>query len=395
MTVTPIISWREAEFVKATTRALRVPSPAVADRAGRAGVHHPAPVPDREGVRREERVPDVVPHARLAPERSHRRTQRLTAAAASRWTSVSPTKSLSSRVRAAAWASPARGRWSRKGARCASAREARNVSRKRRSKWRPSRASRAWCSRCRPTCRTPAGVERVIDRTVETFGGVDILVNNVGKAGGADLLDTSDAEWQAAIDETLFPAIRASRLAVPLMRQRGGGVIVLIASIWGRESGGRMTYNAVKAAEISLGKALAQQLAPQNIRVNSVAPGRSCSRAARGIGASRPIPRASRIRQPRAAVRPLRPGRRGRGRRRIPRLAARQLGERRLRHGRRLPITIEYLAVLDPLSALRRQMHGATNVAMSSCPWRPPHVSKLAQAELADPRYRLIAELER
>jgi 3-oxoacyl-[acyl-carrier protein] reductase len=120
---------------------------------------------------------------------------------------------------------------------------------------------------------TPAGVERVIDRTVETFGGVDILVNNVGKAGGSDLLDTSDAEWQAAIDETLFPAIRASRLAVPLMRQRGGGVIVLIASIWGRESGGRMTYNAVKAAEISLGKALAQQLAPQNIRVNSVAPG--------------------------------------------------------------------------------------------------------------------------
>jgi len=120
---------------------------------------------------------------------------------------------------------------------------------------------------------TPAGVERLIERTVEAFGGLDILVNNVGRAGGTDLLDTSDAEWQAAIDETLFPAIRASRLAVPLMRQRGGGAIVLIASIWGRESGGRMTYNAVKAAEISLGKALAQQLAPLNIRVNSVAPG--------------------------------------------------------------------------------------------------------------------------
>ena len=120
---------------------------------------------------------------------------------------------------------------------------------------------------------TPAGVERLIDRTVETFGGLDILVNNVGRAGGTDLLDTSDAEWQAAIDETLFPAIRASRLAVPLMRERGGGAIVLIASIWGRESGGRMTYNVVKAAEISLGKALAQQLAPLNIRVNSIAPG--------------------------------------------------------------------------------------------------------------------------
>ena len=57
------------------------------------------------------------------------------------------------------------------------------------------------------------------------------------------------------------------------MKQRGGGAIVMIASIWGRESGGRMTYNAVKAAEISLAKAMAQQLAVDNIRVNSLAPG--------------------------------------------------------------------------------------------------------------------------
>jgi 3-oxoacyl-[acyl-carrier protein] reductase len=120
---------------------------------------------------------------------------------------------------------------------------------------------------------TREGVALVVERTVESFGGLDILVNNVGRAAGTDLLNTSDAEWQAAIDETLFPAIRASRLAVPHMKQRGGGAIIMIASIWGRESGGRMTYNAVKAAEISLAKALAQQLAPLNIRVNSVAPG--------------------------------------------------------------------------------------------------------------------------
>jgi 3-oxoacyl-[acyl-carrier protein] reductase len=120
---------------------------------------------------------------------------------------------------------------------------------------------------------TPAGVELVISRTVDAFGGIDILVNNVGRAGGSTLLETSDADWQAAIDETLFPAIRASRLAVPHMRARGGGVILIIASIYGREAGGRMTYNAVKAAEISLAKALAAQLAPMNIRVNSVAPG--------------------------------------------------------------------------------------------------------------------------
>ncbi len=70
-----------------------------------------------------------------------------------------------------------------------------------------------------------------------------------------------------------MPAIRASRLAVPIMRQRGGGVILMIASIFGREAGGRLTYNAVKAAEISLAKSLARELAEDNIRVNSVAPG--------------------------------------------------------------------------------------------------------------------------
>lgn len=120
---------------------------------------------------------------------------------------------------------------------------------------------------------TTEGVSLVVDRTIETFGGIDVLVNNVGRAAGAALLDTSDAEWQAAFDETLFPAIRASRLVVPHMKARGGGAIVNIASIYGREAGGRMTYNVVKAAEISLGKSLAQQLAPLNIRVNSVAPG--------------------------------------------------------------------------------------------------------------------------
>jgi 3-oxoacyl-[acyl-carrier protein] reductase len=117
------------------------------------------------------------------------------------------------------------------------------------------------------------GVQAVVDRTADAFGGIDILVNNVGLAAGGGLLDTTDAQWQEAIDQTLTPAVRASRLVVPHMQRRGGGSIVIIASIFGREAGGRMTYNAVKAAEISLAKSLAQQLAPSNIRVNSVSPG--------------------------------------------------------------------------------------------------------------------------
>ncbi len=120
---------------------------------------------------------------------------------------------------------------------------------------------------------TEKGVSDVIMRTVETFGGIDILVNNVGLARGGTIVDTTDSDWQEAFDQTLFPAVRASRQAIPHMWQRGGGAIVMIASIYGRESGGRMTYNAVKAAEISLAKSMAQQLARDNIRVNSVAPG--------------------------------------------------------------------------------------------------------------------------
>ncbi len=100
-----------------------------------------------------------------------------------------------------------------------------------------------------------------------------MLVNNVGLARGGSLLETTDEVWQEAVDQTLMPAVRASRLAVPHMQTRGGGSIIMIASVYGREAGGRMTYNAVKAAEISLAKSLAQQLAPMNIRVNSVSPG--------------------------------------------------------------------------------------------------------------------------
>src|SRR5262245_42502480 len=80
------------------------------------------------------------------------------------------------------------------------------------------------------------GVQRVIDRTVERFAGLDVLVNNVGLGRGGGLLETSDAEWQEAFDQTLLPAVRASRLAVPHMTRRGGGSIIIIASVFGPEA---------------------------------------------------------------------------------------------------------------------------------------------------------------
>ena len=184
-------------------------------------------------------------------------------------------------------------------------------------------------ARSPPTCRPLRAWRRSSIATVEAFGGLDILVNNVGLARGAGIVDTSDAEWQEAFDQTLFPAIRASRLAVPHMRRRGGGSIVMIASIWGRESGGRMTYNAVKAAEISLAKSMAQQLARDNIRVNSVAPGSISFPGGSWHRRQQEDPDGHRrFRGAGAAVRAVWPPRGGRGGRRVPRLAARELDQR-------------------------------------------------------------------
>ncbi len=124
---------------------------------------------------------------------------------------------------------------------------------------------------------TDAGVRAVVDAALAAFGGIDVLVNNVGGSTGSSFLETAVEEWQRAVDLNLTAAVRMSRLVVPHMRTRGGGAIVNIASIYGREWGGayvrRPTYIAAKAAEIAMSKALALELAPDGIRVNSVAPG--------------------------------------------------------------------------------------------------------------------------
>src|SRR5262245_61963078 len=119
---------------------------------------------------------------------------------------------------------------------------------------------------------TVDGIRTAVETAGSQFGRIDVLVNNVGLGRGGTLAETSDETWQEAFDQTLFPAIRASRAALPYLKQQHG-TIIIVSSIFGREAGGRMTYNAVKAAEISLTKSLAQQLAKDSVRVVSVAPG--------------------------------------------------------------------------------------------------------------------------
>ena len=117
------------------------------------------------------------------------------------------------------------------------------------------------------------GVEKVLSLARERFGGIDVLINNVGGSVWTPFVELSDEEWTRVFELSFFSAVRVSRAAIPLMKKQGGGAIVNISSIFGRETGGPVSYNAAKAALISLTANLAREVASLNIRVNSVAPG--------------------------------------------------------------------------------------------------------------------------
>lgn len=121
---------------------------------------------------------------------------------------------------------------------------------------------------------TAAGeADKVLQATLDRFGRIDVLVNNVGGARGDPTWAATDADWEHVLELNFLSAVRLTRLVIPQMQQQGGGRIIHIASIYGREWGGTTTYNASKAALISFSKTLARQLAKDNILVNAVAPG--------------------------------------------------------------------------------------------------------------------------
>jgi 3-oxoacyl-[acyl-carrier protein] reductase len=103
--------------------------------------------------------------------------------------------------------------------------------------------------------------------------GPDVLVNNVGGRAGSSWEDTGVAELDQAMSLNLYPAARLSLLALPAMRRRAWGRIVVISSIYGREAGGAPAYNAAKGAEISFTTSLSREVAADGVTVNCVAPG--------------------------------------------------------------------------------------------------------------------------
>ena len=123
---------------------------------------------------------------------------------------------------------------------------------------------------------TQAGAAEELIAAAAQRGGIDVLVNNVGGAtvrpGG--LASISDDEWQASWDLNLMGVVRPTRAALPEIERRGGGSIVIVSSISAYAPGpNTYDYCAAKAAVANFAKALSKELAPRNIRVNSVSPG--------------------------------------------------------------------------------------------------------------------------
>lgn len=115
---------------------------------------------------------------------------------------------------------------------------------------------------------------RMVDEALEREGSLDILVNNAGVTGPtAPIWELEDEDWQRVIDVNLSGVFFASRAAIRPMRERGGGTIVTVASVAGKEGNPNLVpYSASKAGAIGLTKALAKEVVGDGIRVNCVAP---------------------------------------------------------------------------------------------------------------------------
>lgn len=116
-------------------------------------------------------------------------------------------------------------------------------------------------------------VQALIDEAVKTLGHVDVLVNNAGLGGTADVVDMTDEQWYAVMEISLTGTFRMMRAMLKHMIARKGGVIVNNASVLGwRAQKGQAHYAASKAGVMALTRCAAVEAAPSGVRINAVAP---------------------------------------------------------------------------------------------------------------------------
>lgn len=121
----------------------------------------------------------------------------------------------------------------------------------------------------------PGAADRLVGGAVERFGGLDILVNNSGGPPAGTFVDFDDAAWQKAFDLLLLSVVRMVRAALPHLRQSGHGRVVNVASTSVRQPiNGLILSNSLRAGVAALAKTLSDELAPDQVTVNTVLPGR-------------------------------------------------------------------------------------------------------------------------
>jgi NAD(P)-dependent dehydrogenase (short-subunit alcohol dehydrogenase family) len=134
---------------------------------------------------------------------------------------------------------------------------------------------------------TRAGSDHIINTTFDRLGGLDILINSAGgsSAPGGGVLALSDADWQQEFELNLFSAVRLDRGFLPAMLKQRSGVIIHVSSIQRTLPLFEATlgYAAAKAALTNYSKGLSKEVGPHGIRVNSVAPGFTETKAAEGL----------------------------------------------------------------------------------------------------------------
>jgi 3-oxoacyl-[acyl-carrier protein] reductase len=115
---------------------------------------------------------------------------------------------------------------------------------------------------------------RLLAAGEESFGGLDVLVNNAGFAGWRDLDEVADEEWRAQFEINVMAPLRAMRALVPGMVERGWGRVVNVCSTSAKRPSAAMAeYSVAKAAELSLSRLFADRYAKQGVLVNAICPG--------------------------------------------------------------------------------------------------------------------------
>lgn len=120
----------------------------------------------------------------------------------------------------------------------------------------------------------PSQIQDMMDETIKEFGGLDILVNNAGGPPAGGFEDMQDEDWQSAFELNLLSYIRIIRTALPYLKEQGGRIINIASSSIREPIPGLILSNTFRMGVMGLAKTLADELAPYNILVNTVAPGR-------------------------------------------------------------------------------------------------------------------------